>query len=729
MKRSRRSLLVAVVSTMIVGLLASTALAAPPGNDNFAAATVITGTRVTKTGDSTNGASTEPGEPSHAGVTNGGSIWYAWTPAANGPVTIHTGGSNFDTVLAVYTGSVVSSLTGIAANDDEPGTDLLTSRVHFDAVAGTTYSIAVAGYGGDTGSVRLRLYQGPVSTTRVSLSSTGGQIGSDSYGYGADGNGNPGGGSMIDADGSVIVFANASNGVVAGDAGGLDDIFARDIAFGTTVRASIDTGGGNPNGISYDPVVSGDGNLVVFTSEATDLVAGDTGGQADIFLRNLSGAATTRINADTGGASANDWSQNPAISSDGNVVAFESWATDLTAPAGNGNLNIFVRSISGASTTEVSVQSAPSTTQGNGDSFDPSVSSDGAKVAYESDANNLLGAGVDTNGSTDIFLRDRTTPGAETTERVSVDSNEAQVNGDSTNPSISADGSKVAFQSDASNLIASDTNGTTDIFVRDRILGTTERVSVRSNGIQQIQGKGNSFDPVISADGRYVVFTSDASNLVTGDTNGTPDIFLHDLLTGVTSRVSVQTGGDQANGASGFPAVSGDGDIVWTYDDGDLVTGDSNARDDLFLRTIGFQGDALIRGPADATYSGDDLYQAVASGVQAKTAKAAKGSTQTFGLQIQNDGSVSDAFTVLGCAKSAGFTVTYVAGGANVTAAVTAGTYTTGAIAPDDASSLDLIVKLSKKAKGTKTCEVVVTSASDGTKTDHVKATVKALKK
>jgi hypothetical protein len=311
---------------------------------------------------------------------------------------------------------------------------------------------------------------------------------------------------------------------------------------------------------------------------------------------------------------------------------------------------------------------------------------------------------------------------------VSTDSLGAEANGNSYNPSVSAGGTMIAFQSDANGLVASDTNGRTDVFIKNTTTGATTRVSVRANGIQSVQAKGNSFDPVISPDGRYVLFASDATNLVPNDTNATDDIFLHDNLTNVTSRVSVQTGGDQAGGWSSFPDVSANGVMSWTYDSGDLVTNDTNGRDDIFTRTIGFQGDALIKAPADAAYSGDGLYQASATGVQAKLVKALKGSTSTFGIQIQNDGSVSDAFAVVGCAKKAGFTVTYTAGGSNVTSSVTGGTYRTSAIAPDDSSTISLAIKLSKKAKGSIACPVTVTSGSDAAKIDQVKATVKALK-
>ncbi|MGH2537869.1 MAG: TolB family protein, partial [Candidatus Promineifilaceae bacterium] len=189
--------------------------------------------------------------------------------------------------------------------------------------------------------------------------------------------------------------------------------------------------------------------------------------------------------------------------------------------------------------------------QGNDGSYYPSISADGRYVAFYSDAWNLVGG--DTNGTWDVFVHDRDTG---QTSRVSVASDGAQGDNHSGAPSISADGRYVAFNSVASNLVGGDTNGAYDIFVHDRDTGQTSRVSIASDGAQ---GNESSGVPAISADGRYVAFYSEASNLVGGDTNGYLDVFVHDRDTGQTSRASVASDGAQANGASYFPAISADG--------------------------------------------------------------------------------------------------------------------------------------------------------------------------
>jgi Tol biopolymer transport system component len=169
-----------------------------------------------------------------------------------------------------------------------------------------------------------------------------------------------------------------------------------------------------------------------------------------------------------------------------------------------------------------------------------------------------------------------------TTERVSLGPGGVQGNSISGSPAISAGGRFVAFDSHATNLVPGDTNDFGDIFVRDRQTGTTQRVSVGRNGAQ---GNDHSLVSVISADGRFVFFTSDASNLVPGDTNGTSDVFVRDRRTRTTERVSVGPGGAQGNGDSALPALSADGRFVaFGSSATNLVPGDTNRTTDVFVR-------------------------------------------------------------------------------------------------------------------------------------------------
>jgi tricorn protease-like protein len=215
--------------------------------------------------------------------------------------------------------------------------------------------------------------------------------------------------------------------------------------------------------------------------------------------------------------------------------------------------------------------------QANRNSYTPSISADGRYVAFYSNASNLVRG--DTNGASDVFVRDRRTG---TTSRVSVRSNGNQANRNSSVPSISGNGRYVAYYSNASNLVRGDTNNKYDAFVHDRQTGKTTRVSVRSNGNQ---ANGQTWSAAISGNGRYVAFYSRSSNLVRGDTNDGADAFVHDRQTGKTRRVSVNSNENQGNRASYFPSISEDGRYVAFFSGAsNLVRGDTNSRFDVFVR-------------------------------------------------------------------------------------------------------------------------------------------------
>jgi Tol biopolymer transport system component len=231
------------------------------------------------------------------------------------------------------------------------------------------------------------------------------------------------------------------------------------------------------------------------------------------------GGDTTRVSVNSAGNQADIDSGDPSISADGRYVAFTSGATNLVAGDTNSRPDIFVRDRQTNTTERVSIDTAGN--QADSSSFEPSISPDGRYVAFASSATNLV-ADDNNDGTEDVFVRDRQT---NTTERVSINTAGNQADDDSFNPSISPDGRYVAFYSSASTLVAGDTNGERDIFVRDRQTNTTERVSINTAGNQ---ADSSSFNPSISADGRYVAFDSHATNLVAGDTNGRRDIFVHE---------------------------------------------------------------------------------------------------------------------------------------------------------------------------------------------------------
>jgi len=323
----------------------------------------------------------------------------------------------------------------------------------------------------------------------------------------------------ISADGRYVAFISRATNLVPNDTNGAQDIFVRDIQDGKTTRVSIATGGTEGNDTSNGVRISDDGRYVAFYSWATNLVAGDTNGQPDVFVHDRQTGTTERVSVATGGEQANDQSRGIAISGDGRYVAFRSWATNLVPGDTNGEPDIFVHDRQTGATERVSVATGGG--QSNGESSQPALSADGRYVAFDSVADNLVPG--DSNDVTDVFVHDRQTG---VTERVSVSTNDDEGNDASSEASISADGSQVAFDSWASNLVPGDANGALDVFVRDRSTHVTARISINFND----GGDSNdgSYDADISANGRYVVFTSDATNIVYGDNNGLRDVFIHD---------------------------------------------------------------------------------------------------------------------------------------------------------------------------------------------------------
>jgi Tol biopolymer transport system component len=340
------------------------------------------------------------------------------------------------------------------------------------------------------------------------------------------------------------------------------------------------------NFASRAPGVSADGRYVVFFSDASDLVVGDTNEARDVFVRDRALARTERVSVSETGAQANLGSQqsgdHPAINADGNVVAFDSVATNLVTNDTNGVADVFVRLRAEGRTERASVSTAG--LQGNGPSTSPALDASGRFVAFQSSATNLVPD--DTNNVADIFVRDRELG---TTERPC---GAVQPNGPSSQPAISADGRFVAFVSAATNLVPNDTNGALDVFVCDRATGRLELVSRSSSG--EI-GNADSILPAISADGRIVAFKSLASNLVPDDRNGLVDVFVHDRATGQTQRASVSFLGRDSNGVSYAPALDCSGRFVaFGSEATNLVVEDYNQVPSLFLRDLVSQRTYLI---------------------------------------------------------------------------------------------------------------------------------------
>lgn len=402
------------------------------------------------------------------------------------------------------------------------------------------------------------------TTTRVSVASDGTQ-GNGKSRYPA-----------ISADGRYVAFVSDATRLAPGDFNGYADVFVRDTTLLTTARDSVASDGTEANEQSFFVSISADGRYVAYDSTASNLVAGDENYERDVFLRDRATGTAKLVSVTSDGVQGTDFSHMPSISADGRYVAFSSEAANFAA--GTRFNNAIVRDIEAATTSLVSVSSDGM--PGDDDSFVVSINADGRYVVFVSDASNLVAN--DTNGLRDVFLRDRL---QHTTVRISVSSDGTQANGASGFASVSADGRYVAFECNASNLVQDDTNGTWDVFLRDTLLGTTKRISIATGGTEGNAGSGNYGGVSISADGRYVAFTSSASNLVSDDTNGANDVFLRDTLAGTTMRVSVGPDGRQGHGTSSSPAISADGRFVaFASTASDLALGDTNGAQDIFVR-------------------------------------------------------------------------------------------------------------------------------------------------
>jgi Tol biopolymer transport system component len=348
-----------------------------------------------------------------------------------------------------------------------------------------------------------------------------------------------------------------------------------------TERISVSSAGEQGNSLSRGPSISADGRYVAFYSHAANLVPGDSNEISDVFVHDQATRVTQRVSVSSTGGQGNGYSCRPSISADGRYVAFESHAFNLVPGDANGAYDIFVHDRVTGVTERVSVSSAGE--QANDHIDYCAITADGRYVAFSSSASTLVSG--DTSGP-DVFMHDRVTG---VTELVSVSSAGEVGNDRSSEPAISADGRYVAFISSASNLVPDDTNGLPDAFTRDRVAGTTARVSVSSDGEE---GNDSSIGPAISADGRYVAFYSCASNLVPGDANGSyPDVFMHDRVTAVTELVSLSGAGEQGSDCSYDPVIAADGPCVAFCSGADnLVPGDTNGARDIF-----------VRAPADVT--------------------------------------------------------------------------------------------------------------------------------
>jgi Tol biopolymer transport system component len=418
----------------------------------------------------------------------------------------------------------------------------------------------------------------------------------------------------INGDGRFVAFSSDASTLVPNDTNNFTDVFLRDTCLGapsgcvpSVVRVSVATDGSQANGLSFSPAISANGRYVAFTSDADNLVPGDTNQFPDIFVRDTCFGAPAGCVASTARVSLNNDAtqiqlQNgePTISADGRFVAFASGLDDFYYGA---SFNIFVRdtcagAAAGCTPSTTLISALPSGGAGNIDSESPAISSDGRFVAFQS-ADQMTTD--DTDHAGDVFLRDTcvAVPAGcnPSTILISIgDDGSQSANGVSVAVAISATGRFVTFDT------INSSGQPAAVFVRDTCVGapagcaaSTTRASVASNGTA---GNGDSRGGSLSDDGRFIAFESDASNLVSGDTNNATDIFVRDTCVGAlvsctpsTVRLSVTLDGVQGNGSSFAPVLTADARFVtFVSNASNLGPGDTNHADDVFLSRTGFPG-------------------------------------------------------------------------------------------------------------------------------------------
>lgn len=521
--------------------------------------TLIPGLRITNT-------------PPAPDPTGSGSPFFLFT----GVPTAATGGTAFSVTAQVFsaTGAPVTSATnGVSlvsnnlafvanpANQNTNANGIVTfSGLEFPSNTTGTTTFTVDATGVDAANSNTTTVS-PAATffERVSVDAMGTQAnGSSAF-------------PDVSSDGRFVAFQAEASNLVPNDTNMRSDSFVYDRTNNTIENITVNSNGDQGNMGGNQPSISSDGRYVAFTSRSTNLVTPDTNGANDVFVYDRTNNTVERVSVDSGGVEGNGASGNCSISDDGRYVAFASDATNL-APGGVRGVYLHDRDTN--TTTRLSVNETGTAVNGNSGAV--AISGNGQAVAFRFTADILA---TDTNGEDDVYVRDLST---NTTEIVSVNNAGDEGDAESIGADISRDGRYVSFTSLAANLVTPDGNADYDIFVFDRTTDTVERISQSSGGTLS---NGSSFSSNISADGRFVTFESSGTNLVTPDTNGRQDIFVHDRTTNRTSMVSVTPGGTQSDQGNQDSAISADGrTIVFQTDSDVLITGDTNGTSDIIAR-------------------------------------------------------------------------------------------------------------------------------------------------
>lgn len=391
-----------------------------------------------------------------------------------------------------------------------------------------------------------------VFVQRVSVTSAGGQGFDDSWV------------AEVSADGRYVLFESEEQFSI-GDTNSHRDVYLRDTLLGATTLISANFFGVALNGDSYDPSMSSDATVFAYTTDATDVAGGyiDLNNEPDVVLLGTGGFPVLLGMAPSGGVNftaPNGASTNADVSDNGTVVAWESTATNVIFGDTNGVSDVFRSTVGTVSWERVSV--SDSEQQADGGSHSPDASFNGSRIAFSSDATNLI-AGGENNGLRDIYRRN-----GGSTELISRDVNGFLANGDSDHPRTVALGTRVSFESTATDLVSGDTNGIRDVFLWNN--GPISRVSVADNGSQLTAGPGHTLEGIGGTEPR----------VLWGDGQGS--YFIRDVLDGVTDLVSADKDGVGVTATGAALALGGD--YVGFSTSVGVIGGDTNGVSDVYLR-------------------------------------------------------------------------------------------------------------------------------------------------
>ena len=395
----------------------------------------------------------------------------------------------------------------------------------------------------------------------------------------------------VSADGTRVAFESFATNLDPADIDAFADVYVKDLATGDISLVSTADDGAKGNGRSLIPSLSADGTKVAFHSFATNLDPADSDSSADVYVKDLATGDISLVSTADDGTKGNGPSDASSISADGTKVAFDSLATDLDPADTDGSIDVYVKDLVTGDVTLAST--ADDGTKGNGHSVFPSLSADGTKLAFDSFATNLVSA--DTDVFVDVYVKDLVTGGV---TLVSTADDGTKGNGHSEFSSLSADGTKVAFDSLATNLDSADSDPSTDVYVKDLLTGAIDLASTADDGTK---GNGGTGFNSISPDGTKVTFTSIATNLEPSDADGFNDVFVKDLVSGDITLASTSDDGTKGNHHSGSSSLSADGTKVAFHSSAtNLDAADTDTSPDVYVKDLATPADNDGDGLSDA---------------------------------------------------------------------------------------------------------------------------------